>query len=219
MDVRRLKKWLELERLMGVDVLFRTAGAAQKLKQLEQEQVKGCTKCRLRQGRTQTVFGRGNPRADLMFIGEGPGADEDRLGEPFVGRAGKLLDKMVFAMGLERDEVYVTNIVKCRPPNNREPHADEVEACMPYLERQIELVQPAIICCLGLPASNAMLQCKRSMGELRGRWSFYRGIPLMPTYHPAYLLRSPSQKGKAWEDLRKIMIALKEGPPRQEGLF
>jgi len=219
MDVRQLKKRLELERLMGVDVLFRTAGAAQKLKQLEQGQVKGCRKCRLCRGRTQTVFGRGDPHADLMFIGEGPGADEDRLGEPFVGRAGKLLDKMIFAMGLERDEVYITNIVKCRPPNNREPYADEVEACMPYLERQIELVQPTIICCLGLPASSAMLQCKRAMGELRGRWNFYRGIPLMPTYHPAYLLRSPSQKGKAWEDLKKIMIALKEGPPTQEGRF
>lgn len=219
MDVRRLKWRLHLEKLMGVDVLFKTAGVAQKLNQLEQEQVRGCTKCRLHQERTQTVFGRGSAQADLMFIGEAPGAEEDRLGEPFVGPAGKLLDKMIFAMGLAREEVYIANIVKCRPPNNREPHADEVESCRPYLEAQIELVKPAMICCLGLPASNAMLQSSRSMGQLRGVWSSYRGIPLLPTYHPAYLLRSPSQKRKVWDDLKKIVIALREGPPRQEGLF
>jgi len=198
---------------MGADVLFKTPGVAEELNRLETEQVRVCQKCGLCRGRTQTVFGGGSPHAELMFIGEAPGQEEDRQGKPFVGRAGKLLDRMIFAMGLRREEVYITNIVKCRPPQNREPHAEEIEACRPYLERQIELIQPRIICCLGRPASNSLLGYNRSMGELRGNWYSYRGIPVMPTYHSAYLLRSPGQKRKAWEDLKKIVIALQEGPP------
>jgi len=153
-----------------------------------------------------------------MFIGEAPGAEEDRQGVPFVGRAGKLLDKMIVAMGLAPEDVYITNIVKSRPPGNREPRADEIEACWPYLERQIELVRPRIICTLGRPASNTLLRTRSSMGELRGRWFSYGGIPVLPTYHPAYLLRSPRQKRGAWEDLRKIVLALrgiKPPPPTQ----
>ena len=215
-----LKRRLELEKMMGADVLVRGHGPADELAEME-AQVKRCRKCRLHETRTQGVFARGRTDADLMFIGEGPGADEDAQGLPFVGRAGKLLDKMVAAMGLQRDEVYITNIVKSRPPGNREPHADEVQACWPYLERQIELVAPKIICTLGRPASCALLQTTQSMGQLRGRWSDYRGVPVLPTYHPAYLLRSPGQKRVAWQDLKTLIVALHgEGPPKRgAGLF
>jgi len=220
-----VRKRLELERMMGADVLFRKRGPAQgrpgadeALRELEEE-VRGCRRCRLQQDRTQTVFARGDPHAELMFVGEAPGAEEDRQGVPFVGPAGKLLDKMIFAMGLRPEDVYVTNIIKSRPPGNRDPLADEIEACFPFLERQIDLVQPRIIVTLGRPASNALLGASGSMGDVRGRWRFYRGIPLMPTYHSAYLLRSPGQKAKAWEDLKKVVIALREGPPEPAGLF
>lgn len=213
-----LRKRLELEKMMGVDALFKKPGASDELRTLEQ-QVKHCTRCRLCKERTQAVFARGDIHAALMFIGEGPGREEDAQGLPFVGPAGRLLDSMVFAMGLERDEVYITNIVKCRPPNNREPRADEVENCFPYLERQIELVQPRIICTLGRPASNTLLGTARSMGEMRGNWHFYRDTAVLPTYHSAYLLRSPAQKKKAWDDLKKVVMALAEGPPLPSGLF
>ena len=226
MDREQLKRRLELEKLMGVDVLFKKKpagdvqdGTAEALREFDEEHVKGCTKCRLHEGRTNTVFGRGNPDADLMFVGEAPGADEDEQGEPFVGRAGKLLDKMIFAMGLARDEVYIGNIIKCRPPGNRDPRTDEVEACMPYLEHQIDLIQPTIICTLGLPASKTLLDSTKAMWEMRGSWSRYKGIPVLPTYHPAYLLRSPGKKKKAWKDLKKLMKALEEGPPEETSMF
>ncbi|MCD6415641.1 MAG: uracil-DNA glycosylase [Planctomycetes bacterium] len=215
MDSRQLRRRLELDKMMGVDALPRRRRdeRAAKLARVEQE-VKKCTTCRLHETRTRTVFGRGDLRARLMFVGEAPGADEDREGVPFVGRAGKLLDRMVYAMGLERDEVYITNILKCRPPGNRDPLADEAEACAPYLERQIEIIQPEMICTLGLPATRTMLRTSQSMGDMRGRWRSYRGIPLLPTYHPAYLLRSPGQKAKAWHDLKMLILALQEGPPQ-----
>ncbi len=213
-----LKKRLELEKMMGVDVLFKKPGPEAELRELEEE-VRACRRCRLYQERKQTVFARGDPRAALMFIGEAPGREEDLQGLAFVGPAGKLLDKMIFAMGLKRDEVYIINIIKCRPPNNREPRADEVEACFPYLERQIDLVRPQVICTLGRPAANALLGTSRSMGDLRGKWHSYRGVPLLPTYHSAYLLRSPGQKKKAWEDLKKVIAALTDGPPPLPGLF
>jgi DNA polymerase len=210
---RQLEERLTLEKMLGVESIPLPRGVERELQEVEQ-QVMRCTRCRLHETRTQGVFARGNPHADLMIIGEAPGADEDAQGEPFVGRAGKLLDLMLKAMGLQRDEVYITNILKSRPPNNRDPRVDEVEACWPYLERQIELVQPEIICTLGRPASNTLLDTNRAMGDLRGTWHSFRSIPLMPTYHPAYLLRSPSQKRKTWQDLKKIMIALKQGPPK-----
>ncbi len=206
-----LRKRLELEKMMGTDVLFRQAGPEDELVKLEQE-VAGCRKCGLWETRNQTVFGRGNRRAALMFIGEAPGAEEDKQGLPFVGPAGKLLDKMIFAMGLTQDEVYIANILKSRPPGNRDPKPDEVEACWPFLERQIELIGPRVICTLGRPASNALLDTNASMGSLRGRWHTFNGIPLLPTYHPAYLLRSPGQKSKTWQDLKMIIQALSEGP-------
>ncbi|HEY0666433.1 MAG TPA: uracil-DNA glycosylase family protein [Gallionella sp.] len=165
-------------------------------------QVRDCTICRLRAGCTQTVFGVGDEQADWLFVGEGPGADEDALGEPFVGQAGKLLDNMLLAIGLKRGRnAYIANIVKCRPPNNRTPEADEIAACLPYLRRQIELIQPKLIVALGKVASNALLGQDATLASLRGTVHEYHGIPLVVTYHPAYLLRSPSEKVKAWQDL------------------
>ena len=150
------------------------------------------------------MFGEGDPAARIMFIGEGPGAEEDRSGRPFVGQAGKLLDGMIFAMGFERRETYITNIVKCRPPGNRDPKEDEVAACSSYLDQQIDLIKPSVIVALGKPASHRLTGTSKPIGALRGRWASYRGIPLMPVYHPAYLLRTPSAKREAWEDLKKI---------------
>jgi uracil-DNA glycosylase family 4 len=206
---RWLRYQLELARMMGVDTLpARPALTRQsRLDRVEQE-VRRCTRCRLHKTRTQGVFARGNPHARLMFVGEAPGAEEDRQGVPFVGPAGKLLDAMIHAMGLRQDQVYITNILKSRPPGNRDPRADEVAACAPFLEEQIEVVDPAVLCTLGRPASNALLGTNSAMGALRGRWHRYRGIPLLPTYHPAYLLRSPAQKSKAWEDLKMLIAAL-----------
>jgi DNA polymerase len=168
-----------------------------------------CTLCRLSENRRKVVFGEGDPAADVMFIGEGPGAEEDRTGRPFVGQAGKLLDRMIFAMGFERGDVYIANIVKCRPPGNRDPKDDEVEACAPYLDSQIDLIRPKVIVALGKPASRRLTGTNKPMGALRGRWSSYRGIPLMPTYHSAYLLRNPQAKREVWEDLKLVMARLR----------
>ena len=164
--------------------------------------VRDCTACKLRAGCTQTVFGVGDETAEWLFVGEGPGADEDAQGEPFVGQAGKLLDNMLLAIKLRRGKkVYIANIVKCRPPNNRAPEADETAACLPYLQRQIELIKPKLIVALGKTAATALLGRDAPLGSLRGTLHDYRGIPLIVTYHPAYLLRSPMEKAKAWQDL------------------
>jgi len=166
------------------------------------QRVRDCTACRLRAGCTQTVFGVGDERAEWLFVGEGPGADEDAQGEPFVGQAGKLLDNMLLAIKLRRGKnVYIANIVKCRPPNNRTPEADEIATCLPYLQRQIELIKPRLIVALGKTAATALLGRDAALGSLRGTLHDYCGIPLVVTYHPAYLLRSPMEKAKAWQDL------------------
>ncbi len=167
-----------------------------------------CTLCRLSEKRKTVVFGEGDPSAGVMFIGEGPGAEEDRTGRPFVGQAGKLLDRMIFAMGFEREQVYIANVVKCRPPGNRDPKDDEVAACAAYLDRQIDLIQPKVIVALGKPASRRLTGTNKPMGALRGRWSSYRGIPLIPVFHPAYLLRQPKLKREAWEDHKLVMRRL-----------
>ena len=172
--------------------------------------VVACTRCPLHENRTQTVFGVGNLNADWMIIGEAPGAEEDRRGEPFVGRAGKLLDEMLRAVELDRSTAFITNILKCRPPNNRDPGRDEAAACRGYLERQIELVNPRLILAVGRIAAQALLHSDSPVGRLRGRLHFLNDgqVPLVVTYHPAYLLRSPSQKRKVWEDLclaRKVV--------------
>ena len=163
--------------------------------------VAACTRCGLHEGRTQTVFGVGNPTADWMIIGEAPGAEEDRRGEPFVGRAGKLLDEMLLAIGEKRESVFIANILKCRPPNNRDPAPDEAASCRPFLERQIELVRPKIILAVGRIAAQQLLQSDAPVGRLRGKVHQLGATPLVVTYHPAYLLRSPSQKRKSWDDL------------------
>ena len=169
--------------------------------------VAACTACPLHAGRRQTVFGVGNPNADWMFVGEGPGEEEDRRGEPFVGRAGKLLDAMLRAMDLDRTTVYIANIVKCRPPNNRNPSLEEATTCIPYLRRQIELVAPRLIVALGAVAAQRLLETARPVGAMRGQIHHLAqpACPVLVTYHPAYLLRSPGQKGKAWEDLQLAM--------------
>jgi uracil-DNA glycosylase family 4 len=173
------------------------------------EDIGDCTRCRLhKQGRKQIVFGVGNPRADLMFIGEAPGADEDEKGEPFVGRAGQLLTNMIKAMGLSREEVYIANIIKCRPPGNRTPERDECETCSPFLMRQIEAVAPKAIVALGAVAAKTLLAINAPMSELRGRWYDFRGTKLAVTYHPAFLLRDPRQKKETWKDLQMVMKEL-----------
>ncbi len=165
-----------------------------------------CHRCKLASGRTHLVFGVGNPQARLMFIGEGPGRDEDLQGEPFVGRAGQLLtDIITKGMGLKRDDVYIANVVKCRPPGNRNPEPDEVASCEPFLKKQIALVKPEIIVALGKFAVQTLLQSKSPITQLRGRWHNYHGIKLMPTFHPAYLLRNPGDKKLVWEDIKKVI--------------
>jgi uracil-DNA glycosylase family 4 len=164
-----------------------------------------CTRCRLHKGRTNLVFGVGNPNADLMFVGEGPGADEDAQGEPFVGRAGQLLNNMIVAMGLRREDVYIANVVKCRPPQNRTPERDECDTCSPFLLRQIDVIKPKVIVALGAVAAKNLLSVNDSMANLRGRFYDFRGIKLAVTYHPAFLLRDPRQKKEAWKDLQMVM--------------
>lgn len=167
-----------------------------------------CTRCKLCKGRTTLVFGVGNPKARLMFVGEGPGRDEDLLGEPFVGAAGQLLDRMIAAMGLKRSDVYIANIVKCRPPKNRDPEPDEIEQCEPFLVRQIEAVNPEVIVSLGRIATQTLLRDTSPISRQRGTWRTYQGRPLLPTFHPAYLLRTPGDKKLAWADLQQVMHRL-----------
>jgi DNA polymerase len=192
------------------------------------EDLGDCTRCPLhKQGRKQIVFGVGNPEAELMFVGEGPGADEDKQGEPFVGRAGQLLNNMIKAMGITREQVYIANIVKCRPPGNRTPEREECETCTPFLMRQIAVVKPKVIVALGATAAKTLLAMNSSMAQLRGRFYDFKpagvksndpnwdGCKLAVTYHPAFLLRDPRQKGEAWKDLQMVMKALGLKPPKQ----
>lgn len=173
--------------------------------------VVACTACGLRQGCTQTVFGVGDEQARWLFVGEAPGADEDKQGEPFVGRAGQLLNSMIGAMGMKREQVYIANILKCRPPNNRDPKPEEAELCRPFLERQIELIQPKLIVALGRIAAQNLLNTETPIGKLRGTVHRLGGRPVVVTYHPAYLLRSPGEKRKAWVDLKLALSTIKEG--------
>ncbi len=171
-----------------------------------------CTECRLSDNRRNVVPGEGDPSARVLFIGEGPGAEEDRTGRPFVGQAGQLLEGMIFALGFERDRVFIGNVVKCRPPGNRDPEDTEMAACSPFLERQIELIAPRVVVALGRIAARRLTGTDKSMGALRGRWTTYRGIPLMATYHPAYLLRTPEAKREVWTDLKAVRKRLDDEP-------
>jgi uracil-DNA glycosylase family 4 len=167
-----------------------------------------CTKCRLAETRKHVVYGVGNPKADLMFIGEAPGRDEDEQGEPFVGRAGQLLTDIIKAMKLTRDDVYIANVIKCRPPENRNPEPDELEACRPYIRRQVELIEPKVIVTLGRFALQSLTEKAYGISSVRGQWLEYNGIKVMPTYHPAYLLRTPAAKKDVWNDMKKVMAEL-----------
>jgi len=187
------------------------------LEDMDVGEVQGCTKCPLCQSRTRTVFGEGDPDADLVFVGEGPGAEEDRTGRPFVGRAGELLTKMIQAMGLRRQDVFIGNIVKCRPPGNRAPAPEEVSACWDYLVRQLQILEPKVIVTLGNPSTQALLQTRTGITRLRGQFqplpmlgAGLQGIPVMPTFHPAFVLRryTPDNRRKVWEDLQKVMAKL-----------
>jgi DNA polymerase len=195
---------------------------------LIREDLGDCTRCKLhKQGRKQIVFGVGNPKAELMFVGEGPGADEDAQGEPFVGRAGQLLNNMIKAMGLQREEVYIANVVKCRPPGNRTPERDECDTCSPFLMRQIAVIKPKVVVALGAVAAKNLLAINAPMSELRGRFydfmpagarssdHSWQGARLAVTYHPAFLLRDPRQKGEAWKDLQMVMKYLDLKPPQK----
>ena len=181
---------------------------AGRLEQLKEVGLGVCTRCKLHRARTNIVFGTGNPNADLVFVGEGPGGEEDRQGEPFVGPAGQLLTKMIHAMGLAREDVYICNVVKCRPPNNRDPQPDEVSACEPFLKEQLAILSPKVIVTLGRYATQTLLHDSKPMSQLRGDWASYEGIEVMPTFHPAYLLRSPLKKREVWIDLQKVMSRL-----------
>jgi DNA polymerase len=174
-----------------------------------------CTRCKLHKARTNIVFGVGSVKAQLVFVGEGPGRDEDAKGEPFVGRAGKLLTQMIEAMGLRREDVYICNVVKCRPPENRLPEKDEITTCSPFLFRQIDVIRPKVICCLGSCASQTLLQTTQGISRFRGEWFDFRGSKLIATYHPAYLLRNPNAKGEVWKDLQKVMAVLGLQPKRK----
>jgi uracil-DNA glycosylase family 4 len=196
--------------------LFSPGGSSLVVSSLEELRaaIGDCRRCKLCSGRTNLVFGVGNPRAKLMFVGEGPGRDEDLQGEPFVGRAGQLLtDIITKGIGLRREDVYIANVVKCRPPDNRNPEPDEVAACEPFLKKQIELISPEIIVALGKFAVQTLLQSKMPITKLRGNWHTYQGIKLMPTFHPAYLLRNPADKKLVWEDIKKVIQEMRRENP------
>ncbi|HXG58828.1 MAG TPA: uracil-DNA glycosylase [Thermoanaerobaculia bacterium] len=183
------------------------AGDADEWKRLRDEAL-ACTRCRLAKTRTQVVFGSGNRNAELMFVGEAPGRDEDLQGEPFVGRAGQLLTDIIKAMKLRREDVYIANVIKCRPPENRNPEPDELEACRPYIQRQVKLIRPKVIVTLGRFALQSLTGKGHAISAVRGQWLDYDGIKVMPTYHPAYLLRNPAAKKDVWADMKKVMAEL-----------
>ncbi|MFQ5848495.1 MAG: uracil-DNA glycosylase [Candidatus Methylomirabilales bacterium] len=217
--VKRTREYSEAQQQLGLDFLPGAPEAPERerppserevllsgtLTLDEARQILGdCTRCKLHPHRTQIVFGVGHPQADLVFVGEAPGADEDAQGEPFVGRAGQLLTRMIEAIGLKREEVYICNVLKCRPPNNRTPEADEIAACEPFLIAQLRAINPKLICALGGIAVSALMKTKSPLSKLRGRFHDYQGIPLLVTYHPAYLLRNPNEKKSAWQDLQLL---------------
>ncbi|MDQ7005970.1 MAG: uracil-DNA glycosylase [Acidobacteriota bacterium] len=228
---RQAAEWLRLYRDLGVEAVALhgpavaesgggggSGGAAEALERLREETLGDCRRCALWKGRTRLVFGTGNPEARLVFVGEGPGADEDRQGEPFVGKAGRLLDKIIGAMGLSREEVYIANVVKCRPPENRAPLPDESATCLPFLHEQIRIIQPEVIVTLGRTALEGLLgEPVRSITRARGRWFRVKGVPVMATFHPAYLLRNPAAKRPVWEDMQEVLARLGLSPPPRQG--
>jgi DNA polymerase len=215
---RTISEELEFFRDLGIQELFVSApavpelvvGSMADLPALERF-VDGCPRCRLSRSRTRIVFGAGNPRADLMFVGEAPGREEDEQGVPFVGAAGQLLTRIIDAIGTKREQVYIANAVLCRPPENRNPEPDEVAACRPFLEEQIRLVSPRVIVTLGTFAAQVILETDEPISKLRGRWHVAHGARVMPTFHPAFLLRQPQRKREVWEDMQKVRDYLASG--------
>jgi uracil-DNA glycosylase family 4 len=203
--ITQIKGHLRYQKELGIDTLL-TQKKTKPLPDLDvvRREIGECTRCRLHEGRNHLVFGEGNPHARLVFVGEGPGRDEDLQGKPFVGRAGELLTRIIEAIDLTREEVYIANIVKCRPPNNRNPRPDEIQACLPFLLKQLEVIRPKIICALGTFAAQTLLETEEKISALRGRFHPYHGAKLMPTYHPAFLLRNPQFKKHVWEDMKQI---------------
>jgi len=215
--LRQLRRHLKAHNEMGTKELLLTpetlqylGGSSSSVSSLAdlRRLIGDCTRCMLCRERRQLVFGEGSPSARLTFVGEGPGREEDRLGRPFVGEAGKLLDRIVVAMGLTREDVYICNVVKCRPPKNRDPKDDEIETCIPFLKKQLELIQPEVLCLLGRVAGRALIGPEFALSRERGSWREVLGIPAMATYHPAFLLRNPSAKRQVWEDVQLIMDRL-----------
>lgn len=215
-----LKNYLDYLKGMGIDSLFVSGNAPQQVSQskvqtLEEirRELGDCRRCKLHRTRTTIVFGEGNEKTKLMFIGEGPGYDEDVQGRPFVGKAGQLLTKIIQSIHLQREEVYITNIIKCRPPQNRNPEPDEIQSCHPFLQKQIQSIQPKMICALGTFAAQTLLSTDAKITSLRGRIFELGGIKVLPTYHPAYLLRNPERKREVWEDMKQISgwIAKEDG--------
>jgi DNA polymerase len=216
---RSLKGWVAYQKELGVRG-FARCGTCPKPEELGEfpsrvltlkdvrEELGDCTRCALCESRTQIVFGVGPENAELMFVGEAPGADEDKQGEPFVGRAGQLLTKIINAMKFDRKEVYITNVNKCRPPNNRDPKPEEVAACEPFLIRQIQVIKPQVLVALGKWAAQTLLQSETPISALRGRFHDYHGIPLMPTFHPAAILRNPGYKRPVWDDMKQVMARM-----------
>ena len=205
------KKSLEAIESWGKDRAF----IPETLEQIRAD-IGDCRRCKLSNSRKNIVFGAGSPSARLVFVGEGPGFEEDKTGKPFVGAAGKLLTKIIQAIKLTREQVYICNIIKCRPPGNRNPEPDEIKACFPFLERQIAALKPDFICALGIFATQTLLETKEPISKLRGRFHDYKGIKLLPTYHPAYLLRNPDKKRDVWEDMKKLMNEYNNQPPPVE---
>jgi len=218
--VDSLSGWLRYQRRLGWRGLPRPAPAAPAARESTAEKVStleeiraemgDCRRCKLYGGRTHLVFGDGPPGARLMFVGEAPGADEDQQGLPFVGASGQLLNNMLRNLGLRREEVYIANILKCRPPGNRDPESDEVTACLPFLEKQIQAIRPRVIVILGRPAVHALLRTKEPITRLRGHWQRYHDIRVMPTFHPSFLLRAPQERKKTWADMQQVMEYLAE---------
>jgi len=209
--ISQLKDYLQAQRELGLDCLilnrpWRLQGERARPMNLAEirELLGDCKRCKLHTGRRNIVFGVGSEKADLVFVGEAPGAEEDEQGEPFVGRAGQLLTRIIEAIKLKRDQVYICNIIKCRPPANRNPEPNEIAACEPFLIAQLQAIRPKLICALGTFAAQTLLRTREPIGKLRGRFHSYQRIPLLPTFHPAYLLRNPSEKRKVWEDMQLL---------------
>jgi uracil-DNA glycosylase family 4 len=209
--VDQLKLHLQYQKDLGITTVFshQKTNPPISLDEIRQE-MGACTRCRLNKGRHHLVFGEGNPHALLVFVGEAPGRDEDLQGRPFIGKAGELLTRIIEAISLTREEVYITNIVKCRPPNNRDPKSDEISTCFPFLLKQLETIKPKIICALGTFAAQTLLRTESKISSLRGRFHNYHGVKLMPTYHPAFLLRNPQFKREVWDDLKMIKAEYKK---------